>query len=159
MANLATLQKGVFHMDTYAWMWLIILVGFILLEALTAQLVSLWFIVGSAVAFFSSLVGLPIVWQVVLFIGVSILSLFIIRPMVKDKIAPRTVPTNADMAIGKIAVVAEDIDNELGKGRATLDGLTWTARSFDGSIIKKGTRVRVYSIDGVKLIVENIKEA
>ncbi len=145
-------------MDSLAWIWLIILVAFIVLEAVTAQLVAVWFIAGSAVGFASSLFGAPLWLQITLAVVVSIVTLIIVRPIVKKRLTPKTVATNADMSIGKTAVVTEKIDNEQGRGRVFLDGLTWTARSADGSLIAKGDKVTVFSIDGVKLIVNKYKE-
>ena len=40
-----------------------------------------------------------------------------------------------------------------GTGEAKLDGLTWTVRSDDDSIIAEGETVEVKKIEGVKLIV------
>ncbi len=145
-------------MDIYSWAWLVALVAFIVLETATAQLVSLWFIFGSALAFFASLLDIPFVWQIAVFVAVSVVSLLILRPMVKERVTTKAVPTNADMVIGRVAVVTEEVDNDRGKGRAEANGLTWTARSLDGSVIKKGTKTIVYAIDGVKLILQIIKE-
>ncbi|MEA4911661.1 MAG: NfeD family protein [Oscillospiraceae bacterium] len=145
-------------MDIYAWVWLALLVGFIILEAATAQLVALWFIIGTAGGFLMALLHISFVWQVVVFVALSIISLLILRPMVKDKITTKAVPTNADMVIGRVAVITEDVDNDLGKGRAEANGLTWSARSLDGAVLKKGTKASVYAIDGVKLILKQFKE-
>ncbi|MEA5050885.1 MAG: NfeD family protein [Oscillospiraceae bacterium] len=145
-------------MDVYAWVWLVLLLGFIILETMTAQLVALWFILGSAAAFFMALLDVPFVWQAAVFFAVSVAALLILRPLVRDKVAVKAVPTNADMVIGRVAVVTEDVDNDLAKGRAEANGLSWSARSLDGAILKKGTKATVYAIDGVKLILQQIKE-
>ena len=62
-------------------------------------------------------------------------------------------PTNADRCIGQTAVVIEDINNIEGKGQVHVNGITWTARSADGTVFKKDDLVTVEKIDGVKLIV------
>lgn len=145
-------------MNSLAWIWLIIIVAFIVLEASTAQLVAVWFIAGSATAFFAALFGAPVWLQITLAVVVSIAALLVVRPIVKKRLTPKTVATNADMSIGKTAVVTEKIDNEHGHGRVFLDGLSWSARSADDSIIEKDARVTVFAIDGVKLIVNIYKE-
>ena len=56
--------------------------------------------------------------------------------------------------IGVICPVTEDIDNIAGTGVVSVDGKEWTARSLTGVNIPAGQYVRVTSIQGVKLIVE-----
>lgn len=45
----------------------------------------------------------------------------------------------------------------MNKGRVTLEGTDWAARSEDGSKIPEGTPVKVVRIDGAKLIVSEEK--
>ena len=69
----------------------------------------------------------------------------------------RVTPTNADMVLGKDAVVTERIDNLHGQGAVMLEGKVWTARTKqDNVIVESGEKVRVIKIEGVKLIVEEI---
>ena len=73
----------------------------------------------------------------------------------KRYVNSRSVATNADRSIGRIAVVTERIDNLAATGAVQLDGVVWTARSADDAvIIESGERVTVRAIAGVKLIVE-----
>jgi membrane protein implicated in regulation of membrane protease activity len=51
------------------------------------------------------------------------------------------------------SVVEEKIDNISASGMVKIDGVEWTARSEDGSVIEKGTRVRIVKIEGVKVFV------
>ena len=133
--------------------WIVLLVVLIIIEAVTAQLVTIWFAAGAAAALVAELCGLEQWLQWVIFIAVSAVALVATRPLVK-KITNKTVqPTNADRCIGQTAVVTEDIINIDGKGQVNVNGVTWTARSSDGSVIKKDERVTVEKIEGVKLIV------
>lgn len=142
----------------WVWIWSAAFLLFVVAEAFTAQLVSIWFIVGSITAFFAALFGAPVWAQLLIFAAVSVLSLFLLRPLVKKKATPRSVPTNADMAVGRVAVVTQEIRNDYAEGRVVLDGQSWSARSYDGRVFLEGERVRVLSIDGVKLIVVSTKE-
>lgn len=133
--------------------WIVLLVVLIIIEAVTAQLVTIWFAAGAAAALVAELCGLEQWLQWVIFIAVSAVALVATRPLVK-KITNKTVqPTNADRCIGQTAVVTEDIINIDAKGQVNVNGVTWTARSSDGSVIKKDERVTVEKIEGVKLIV------
>ncbi len=140
----------------YAMMifWIVLLVVLIIVEAATAQLVTIWFAAGAAAALIAELCGLQQWLQWVIFIAVSAIALVATRPLVR-KVTNKTVqPTNADRCIGQTAVVTEDVDNIEGKGQVHVNGITWTARSSDGSVFKKDERVIVEKIDGVKLIVK-----
>jgi len=135
------------------WLWLAALVAFVVLEAATAQLVSVWFILGSVAALVVSLFTGNAVIQFIVFVVVSGAALFVIRPLVKSRLTPPLVPTNSDMLIGKLAVVSETVINEEGKGRVTVGSDSWSARSYYGNVIPQGAKTIVYSIDGAKLIV------
>ncbi len=142
----------------WVWIWAAAFLVFVLAEAFTAQLVSIWFMIGSIASFFAALFDAQFWVQLFIFAAVSVLSLFLLRPLVKKKAMTPKVPTNADMAVGRTAVVTEDIRNDYSEGRVALDGQSWSARSYDGRVFTEGERVRVLSIDGVKLIVVSTEE-
>ena len=141
-------------MDLVAILWLVLLVVFLIVEASTVTIVSLWFAAGALTALIASLLGAALWLQVLLFLAVSIALLLSLRPLTKKYLSPKKVQTNAPANIGKLAVVTEDIDNIHGTGAVKLSGVIWTARSADGKTIKAGTVVRIKEIEGVKLFVE-----
>ncbi len=135
------------------WAAAIILFG--VAEAVTAQLVSIWFLIGAIAALIAAFCGANLIIQIIVFIAVSILALVITRPLVKKYINPKKEHTNADRVIGQVGIVAEDIDNIKATGQVKADGKIWTARATDNSIIPSGCEVIIEKIDGVKLIVKN----
>lgn len=134
--------------------WIALLVILIIIEAVTAQMVTIWFAAGAAAAMVAELLNAPGWLQWVIFIAVSAIALVITRPLVRKLTKTKIQPTNADRCIGQIAVVIEDINNIEGKGQVQVNGSVWTARSSDGTVFKKDERVTVEKIDGVKLIVK-----
>ena len=73
--------------------------------------------------------------------------------------ANNQVSTNADSLVGKTVVVSEKIDNLAQSGKVNIADIEWMARSTDDlKIIPAGRKVKICSIEGVKLIVEEIKE-
>ena len=135
--------------------WLIAMVALLAVEAAVPGLISIWFAIGALAALISAMFHAPLWLQIVWFVLVSILSLALTRPFVKKYVNSRTTPTNADMGIGKDAVVTEEIDNLHGKGAVTLDGKIWTARmENEEQRADPGEIVRILRIEGVKLIVE-----
>ena len=133
--------------------WLILLIAFVVVEALTVSLVSIWFAAGAVAALIVS--GFTSSWlvQFAVFAVVSAVALAATRPLVKKYINSLTQPTNADMLIGQECLVTEDIDNLTGRGAVTVGGKVWTARAEHDAPIAAGTTATVLRIEGVKLIV------
>ena len=135
--------------------WVVALVVFLIVEAVTAGLVSIWVVFGSLVALICAALGAAVWLQIFWFVIVSVATLVLTRPLVKRYVDSRSVATNADRSIGRAAVVTERIDNLAATGAVKLDGVVWTARSTDDAVaIETGERVTVRAIEGVKLIVE-----
>ncbi len=140
-------------MTTPIIVWIAMLELFVVIEAATAQLVTIWFAVGTLASLIAALVHAPIAIQIVLFVVVSVVALFATRPLVRKITNTKEARLNADRCIGQTAVITETINNIDGTGMAKIDGKVWTARSADGSVIPEGTQVTVDKIEGVKLIV------
>lgn len=139
-------------------LWLIAMIVLLIIEAVVPGLISIWFALGALAALVAALFHAPFWLQVVWFLVVSILTLLLTRPFVKKYVNNRVTPTNADMVIGKEAVVTEAIDNLQEKGAVRLDGKIWTARMADENAgAEVGETVRILRIEGVKLITEKIK--
>ena len=138
--------------------WAALIVVFLILEGMTAGLVTIWFAVGSVAALLASIFGAPLWLQLLWFFVISIAALILTRPLVKKYLNNRTQATNADMYVGKECLVLETIDNVAGTGAVKVAGKVWTARSADDSVIPDGARVEALRIEGVKLIVKPIHE-
>ena len=136
------------------WVWLGAIVAFGILEALTAGLVSIWFMAGGLASLLAAIAGLGTTVQVVLFILVSAAALILTRPLVKRYTQGKTVPTNADRILGQSVKVTETIDNGNSTGAVYADGKTWSARSITGETIPSGEVVLVEKMEGVKLFVK-----
>ena len=132
--------------------WAVAFVVFLIAEASTAAMVSIWFAGGALVAMFFAIFKFGFVAQLFAFVITSAVVLVLTRPIAK-RINDRKVPTNYELDVGKIAQVIERIDNTKNEGRVKLDGTFWTARSQEGVPIEEGTDVKVVSVDGSKLIV------
>ena len=145
-------------MNYMLWLWLGAMVVFGVVEALTAGLVSIWFVAGSAAALVGALLGAGIGVQVALFVAASALALAVTRPLLRKVVNAKAVPTNADRVLGDSGKVTETIDNENSTGAVYVDGKTWTARSADGAVIPEGDMVEILRMEGVKLFVKKIEE-
>lgn len=139
--------------DSMSIVWVVIMVVFLVVEAATAGLTCIWFAIGALAALIAALFGAPIWLQLVWFFVVSVVTLYFTRPLVLKYVNSRSQPTNADMVIGKEALVTEAIDNVESAGAVAVGGKVWTARSENGEPIEVGSIVTVLRIEGVKLIV------
>lgn len=139
------------ELTNYIWLGVAVLTA--LVEAAVPALVSIWFVPGALAALVVSLLGGAVWLQIVMFLAVSVLALIITRPIAKKLSGGKSESTNADMVIGRSALVTEEIDNIKAVGRVSVMGNSWSARSEDGTVIGVGSSVTVERIEGVKLIV------
>jgi len=133
-------------------LWLILLVAFIVIEAATVSLLTTWFAIGSLFSLVLAFLGAPFYWQIAVFFVVSFVLLIFTKPFVDKKLMAKKEATNADRVIGKTGVVIEEIDNIKGTGQVKVLNQIWSASSEEN--IKKGEKVIVKDIRGVKSIVE-----
>ena len=140
-------------METMIVVWAVLIVVFFVVEGATAALASIWFAAGALVALATAFLDAPIWLQVVIFIVVSVASLFITRPLARKYVTKKVQPTNADKVIGATVTVTERIDNIERTGEVSVGPRIWIARSESGSPIEPGTFVVVKAIEGAKLIV------
>ena len=144
---------------TMTGFWILAMVIFLIVEAATVGLASIWFAVGALAAMFISMLGGGTWLQIVVFFLVSALMLYFTRPLAKKYVNGKVQATNADIIIGKECRVTEAISNLEATGAVYVDGKTWTARSSDdGLVIPEGSVVIAEKIDGVKLIVKPCAE-
>lgn len=140
-------------MNWAAIIWLSLAVVFLMAEAATVTVVSLWFAAGSLAAMAAALLGGPVWLQALVFLAVSAMALTALRPLVRKYLTPKLTPTNIDSVIGSLGIVTAAIDNVAASGQVKLNGMEWTARSTSGDPIPAGIRVTVDRIEGVKVFV------
>ncbi len=144
-------------METQTILWLVVFVLMVIIEIATMGLTTIWFAGGAVISFLLALFGVPFKAQIVVFLIVSFLILFITRPIAMKHLNLKRTKTNVDELAGKHAVVTKEINNIKGEGQIVLNGIEWTARSEDDEIIPANTEVEVVEIKGVKAFVRQKK--
>lgn len=137
------------------FIWTLVLVISVIVEAITIDLVSIWFGIGAIAALIGEVFGLNPFIQMVLFTIVSIICIIVSRPLAKKYLRGNTVKTNLDRVIGKHCLVTETITAD-NKGEVKVMGTLWSATSLDNEYIKAGEYAEVISIEGAHLIVKKI---
>ena len=142
-------------MNPVPFLWLAAVVGFLLLEASTFSMTSVWFAVGAAAALLTCLFTGSLRAQALVFIVVSALCLWAFRPLAA-KLRRKATPTNADRNLGREATVLTPVTAEV-PGRVRLDGVDWNARCVTpGDRLEPGERCRITEIHSTLLLVEPI---
>ena len=137
----------------YTFIWLGLVVLFLIVEAATVTMVSLWFAGGALAALAVSVLGGGFLLQMAAFLVVSTGLLAMLRPLARKHFTPKLVRTNVDSVIGMEGYVTADIDNVAATGTVKLGAMEWTARSATGEKISTGSLVKVEKIEGVKAFV------
>ncbi len=133
------------------WLGIAVVLG--ILEAATVALVSVWFAVGALAAMIPAYFGAPIWAQILVFLVISAVCLALTRSFFKDVVKIKKQPTNSDSLIGTAGVVSSKIENLRGGGKVYISGLTWSAKTADGSEAEEGDVVTIERIEGATLYV------
>ena len=135
--------------------WFIAFVILLVIEFVTVNLVTIWFAIGAVAAIITTIFTDSILIQSIVFVVVSVIALLITKPLINKFKKFEVEPTNSDRVIGKVGEVTQTIGKNK-YGEVKVYGNTWTASSKQ--VINVGERVKVLSIDGVKLVVEKEKK-
>lgn len=136
--------------------WTIVLVISVIVEAITIDLVSIWFGLGAVAALIAEACGLSQVIQVILFAVISIIAIVVTRPLAKKYLRGNIVKTNLDRVVGKHCLVTETITPD-NRGEVKVMGSLWSATSLNNVTIEAGQYAEVVSIEGAHVIVRKIE--
>lgn len=134
------------------WMfWLITLFLLILIEALTINLVTIWYIASAVVVLIVSLFIESFTIQFAIFVGLGTLLLLTTKKTLQKLLKNKRINTNFDRIIGMSGIVTEEIDKNH-NGAVKVDGKIWTA--YSDNKIKVNSTVKILEINSTKLKVE-----
>ena len=141
-------------MDSWV-IWIIAACVFGLGEMLTTSFFLAPFGVGALVAALVAALGAGAVGAWSTFIVVSLLMLWVVRPIARAHLrTPARLRTGTAALVGRRAIVLERIANHEGVGCVKIDGEVWTARAYDEDrVIEQGTAVEVIEIRGATALV------
>ena len=81
--------------------WLGIMVTFLIIEAITVGLTTIWFAIGAFFAMIAAALGVMTPIQIVIFFAVSLTLLLFTRPIVVKYVNPHKIKTNYEDAVDK----------------------------------------------------------
>ncbi|MGN0107775.1 MAG: NfeD family protein [Hominilimicola sp.] len=141
-------------MEPNVIIWLIGIIVFIILEAATYQIVSIWFALGAVGGLVASLAGANFTVQMIIFIALSVIFLICLRPVSRRLLKFKHEKTNVDSILGKEVLITKEVDNLRGGGQGKVNGVVWTVKSADNVPIPENDIAVVEKVEGVKLIVK-----
>lgn len=142
-------------LEYMVWFWLALFVIALIIEIISADMISIWFALASIPSFIIALLEGHIAWQIVSFILVAGVLLVLTRPVVKKYLKTNEIKTNVDAMVGMTAKVVKEINSDV-VGRVVVRSIDWAAISKE--TIAVGEHVRVLDVDGNKLIVKKIEK-
>lgn len=144
---------------TMLWVWLAVILLAVFLEFNSpVQLVSIWAAFGGVVSLILYLSGVDLSVQIIVFFAVTFVMIALTRPFAKKMTRFKKTATNADMNLGKTGIVTKIVDEELGVFRVRVENNDWSAVTENKKTLPVGTQVSVLRIEGVKLVVEPLKQ-
>lgn len=137
------------------WIWLGLVIALTLIEVLTTNLVTIWYIASALVSLILSFFVDSYLIQFSVFVIVGTILLFTTRDYLLKLLVKKKEKTNLDRVVGMTAIVTEEITKKK-PGEVKVDGKKWTA--IANKKIKVDSTVKVLEIDGVKLKVEEVDD-
>lgn len=137
--------------------WLIGVVVFAVLEGVTYQMISIWFVFGAVGGLITSLITDSFPIQMTVFLALSVLMLAILRPLSMKLLKNQDFKSNTDSLVGKEVLITQEVSNIKGTGQGKINGMVWTVRSEEDTPLPAGETARIERIEGVKLIVSSKK--
>lgn len=138
--------------------WIVIALILFTVEAITLNLVTIWFALGAVSACLSAIARANVYTQWAFFVSVSAFLIIITKPFADRNLKVKKQATNADRVIGKTGIVTYNILPNKFAGSVMVDGYDWSAISANGEPIYVGETVIIQEIRGARLIVSPYKE-
>ena len=139
------------------WVWSVLFILTLVVEIVTVELVSVWFAVGSLIAFILALCKVCTTVQIIVFLAVSIVLLASLRWVCMKALKNSKEKTNLDSLVGKIFKLTKSIEEE-NPGEIKVNGVIWRVVEKNGELAELGKKVKIVEVQGNKFLVEKEKD-
>jgi membrane protein implicated in regulation of membrane protease activity len=146
-------------LDQGMWtaVWLVAAAALAIGEMVTAGFFLLPFAVAAGAAGILAIVGASIPSQIITFVVVSVLVLWLLQRFARKDIHGDLLPVGAARYMGASAVVTEDVNRVHGTGMVKMGTEVWRATTDSNDDIGIGVEVRVVEVRGARLVVEPVE--
>lgn len=136
------------------WFWLLLLLAFVAIEIFTFQLTTIWCAIAALPMIFISLTKMDMVWQLLIFVAISLVLLIFTRPFAVKKLKIGKEKTNMEALVGQHVIVTKEI-SKFSKGQAkTTNGVIWSVQANSDSPIPEGSECEITQILGNTLEIK-----
>ena len=143
------------------WLWAVWLIGGLVLvgiEIHTQAFFAIFLALGAFAATIVTAVGQPVWVSALVFAGVAIVGIILLRPTLhrlsERHLGPRlTLPGASDNLVGQQALTLDAVGDEHHPGHARLGNERWLAFTPDARTLAPETPVRVVDVRGTTLVV------
>lgn len=143
-----------FLMNNLMWFWLGVMLLCVVIEAATFALTTVWGAISAFVMIFVSRTNMPLKWQLILFLVLTIVLVLTTRPFAVKKLKLGKDKTNVNSMEGQEVLVTKRISRfEKGEVKAK-NGVIWSAKNADESDIPEGSVCKIVKVDGNTLSVK-----
>ncbi len=136
--------------------WLVVVILLVVIEAMTVNLVTIWFIISGIVTVFLSFFLNDLISQLAIFVLLGILLMILTKPVIEEMKKNKEEKLNLERIIGMEGVVIKEIKKNV-IGEVKVDGKTWSA--IADKKIPVDSDIVVEEIRGVKLVVSKVKKS
>lgn len=144
-------------MNNLMWFWLGVMLLCIVIEAATFALTTVWGAISAFVMIFVSRTNMPLKWQLILFLVLTIVLVLTTRPFAVKKLKLGKDKTNVNSMEGQEVLVTKRISRfEKGEVKAK-NGVIWSAKTADeqdDADISEGSVCKIVKVDGNTLSVK-----
>ena len=143
-------------MSGIVWIWLAAAIIFLIIELVTPTLIFVCFFAGAlSSGVYSYFSPDQFYWQIGIFVVVSVALLPPTRMLAKKLDKPSAQKSNVDALVGQTGRVIKPIVPDSG-GQVQIGGEIWIASA--NSVLKEGVRIKVLSVSGTRLNVEEFTD-
>lgn len=144
-------------MNNLMWFWLGVMLLCVVIEAATFALTTVWGAISAFVMIFVSRTNMPLKWQLILFLVLTIVLVLTTRPFAVKKLKLGKDKTNVNSMEGQEVLVTKRISRfEKGEVKAK-NGVIWSAKNADeqdDADISEGSVCKIVKVDGNTLSVK-----
>ena len=139
----------------WLWLWGIVTATALIIEFITADLITIWFAAGGLVTLLIvALVDMSLIWQLVIFVGVSVVLLMCTRNICLKLLKNDNDKTNTEALIGTRFIVGK-VDGEHTYHK--FNGISWRICAISGQTLLEGVEFEICDIKGNRLIAKKVE--
>lgn len=139
------------------WVWGIVTAVCLILEFVSAGLLTIWFAAGAFVALLVEIIfpSCPVLAELAIFVVMSMLLLISTRAISRKLTKGKEIKTNLDSYIGKTFKINKLSDN--GYAYIKSGDIEWRVVEKDEKQLNVGDMVEILSVTGIKFAVKKVE--